>query len=465
MYTYPVLLIFFFAAAGMFVNTSMVWTLLPYMQSTGYTSTTLYIRLSAIPVLIPALSYSLLGFLSARVGAALTMAYTHSAVAVGVLLVLCLPQYLPMLVTGTVLHSVVEGVRIVRVAAISELVAPERRTAALAVHFLMSPVGAVFGPLVWLVVDRYGLYYAISIAFMTGVAGLAWTSREHLDVDRHGACVSHSESERNCELGINSTNVTTVGYGAVPPADGTVSPNIKDKTVTSHNNKPLQQQHNETQADERGWTRDDVLVLLWFTCCILPVRVSLSLQMATFQPALIERFGWSADSVASAYLIVAIASTIPPLIVAVLSTHMSDRSIAALGVLLKLIGAVIYLPLFPTASSSSTLPNQFALHPWQIVVGFVLAVKATAFFMPCLQSVLTKRVAGRARRVEMMGVVWMVSNGTAAVVQISAADVLMSLLGTWKYAIVVLPYCVSGVMVMWGRSWGYVAPIREVMKT
>lgn len=344
-----------------------------------------------------------------------------------------------------------------RIAAISDLVQPERRTAAMAVHFLMSPLGAVFGPLAWLAVDRYGPYYIISTAFMAGVAALAWMSRHHLDVDRHVVSVSshQSETEQSCELG-TSINVTAVGYGSVPlPTnnDDTVKPN-ENNSSSSNNTNSSQRQAHETQNEQRGWTRDDLFVLLWFTCCILPVRVSLSLQMATFQPALIEHLGWTADSVSSAYLVVAIASTIPPLIVAALSTRMSDRSIAATGVLLKLVGALLYLPLFRSSSS----PTKFGLRPWQIVAGFVLAVKATAFFTPCLQSVLTKRVEGRGRRVEMMGLVWMVSNGTAAIAQIWAADVLMSLLGTWRYAVVVLPYSVSGVMVLWGRSWGYVAP-------
>lgn len=58
----------------------------------------------------------------------------------------------------------------------------------------------------------------------------------------------------------------------------------------------------------------------------------------------------------------------------------------------------------------------------------------------------------------------MVCNGTAALAQIGSATVLMPLLGTCQYAIVVLLCAVSGFMVLYGRSWRYVAPLRIKQK-
>lgn len=457
MYAYPVLVLFFFASAGMFVQSSMTWTLLPYMESVGYHSVTLYIRIAAIPILIPAMSSSLLAFISAKYGAAITMVFGHLAVAFGILLVLTLPQYLPALFAGTILLAMVEGMRIVRIGAISDLVSSERRTSTMAVHFFMSPLGAVFGPLAWLAIGSYVPYYLLSVICMVGVSVLAWKTRNSLDgnqdvVPRTQKQEPLLQTGGNC--GPNMSTTRAERYGTLESAAGTVNDNDETFISSAMTSQP---QCNQTQDEQRSWTRDDFLVLMWFICCILPIRLSLSLQMATFQPALLEKLGWDADSVARSYLIVALASTIPPLIVAVLSTKMSDRAIAVTGVALKFIGAILYLPILPASNNE----GDFRLQSWQIVAGFVLAVKATAFFMPCMQSVLTKRVRGRARRVQMMGLVWTLCNETGSLAQIVLASVLMSLLGSWRYAIVVLPYAVSAFMVLYGPLWRYVAPLRE----
>lgn len=428
--------------------------MLPYVKSVGYDSVILYIRVSAIPILVPALSSSILGFVSGKYGAARTMVFSHLAVALGIVLVVTVPKYLPALIFGTVLHAMVEGVRIVRTGALSDLVTTQQRTSTLALHFFMSPLGAVFGPLAWLAINEFVPYYFLSAMSMLGVSVLAWTTRDLLDGSRDA---SRPEEENSAV----AHNVHTCTSTYVPVTYGTIqcAPDIEkqnEMTCTSHSTT-AQTLPDQVRSEGSGWTRDDFYVLLWFICCILPVRVSLSLQMATFQPALMEKFGWDVDSIARSYLVVTIASTIPPLIVAVLSTRMSDRTIAATGVLLKFIGAILYLPILP----SSNKDGAFRLRPWQIVAGFVFAVKAAAFFTPCLQSVLTKRVRGRARRVQMMGLIWMVCKGTAAFTQISSATVLMSLLGTWHYAIVVLPYAVSAFMVLYGPSWRYVAPVSQ----
>lgn len=355
----------------------------------------------------------------------------------------------------------VEGVRIVRIGAISELVPTEQRTSSLAMHFFMSPLGAVFGPVAWLAINKFVPYYLVSAVCMLGVSVLAWTTRDLLDGGGGGGSRQRPGSDEENHAGVQETRETetstnvTLTYGTI--ASTTDAEKRNDISNTSHTATTQRGKSGDvTRSSEgTGWSRDDFFVLLWFTGCILPVRVSLSLQMATFQPALVEKLGWNIDSVARSYLIVTIASTIPPLIVAVLSTRLSDRTIAATGVALKVIGAILYLPILPAKE------GMFRLRPWQIVAGFVFAVKAAAFFMPCMQSVLTKRVKGRARRVQMMGLIWMICNGTAGLTQIGSATVLMSLFGTWKYAFVVLPYAVSAFMVVYRTSWRYVMSVSQ----
>lgn len=90
----------------------------------------------------------------------------------------------PALFVGTILHAMVKDVRTARLVAIYHLVIPERRISTLAVHFLMSPLGTVFGPVAWLAIDRYVPYYLLSATCILGVSALACTIRDLLDINR-----------------------------------------------------------------------------------------------------------------------------------------------------------------------------------------------------------------------------------------------------------------------------------------
>lgn len=183
---------------------------------------------------------------------------------------------------------------------------------------------------------------------------------------------------------------------------------------------------------------------------MLGLNISAGVYMTAFQPILVNVYQTSDAKLGMIFELIAVFAIIPPLLVAALSRFLKDRDILVIGLVIKLVGMALFQP-FPFAP---------AVYEWQVIVGFMLIIKASIFFTTASLSLFTKLLASMSNSV-LLGILASASAVGPALVQIALSDAILAWFGSWRFAIFAVPAFLSLVAIVWPSMWKRLDPDKE----
>lgn len=190
---------------------------------------------------------------------------------------------------------------------------------------------------------------------------------------------------------------------------------------------------------------------VFYACFMFGVRLSTMVLSNAFQPILIDIFGISEVELGQAYLTVALAAVIPPVLVALMSGRLSDRTIILIGMCLKIVGVAFFMPILGSSK-------------WRVLIGTVLLMKASMFLVPASFSLFTK-VMGRLNSGDTsLAMAWSVASIGPAAVQIFMGKELVDWYGSWKYIVFAIPCLISAIMVLSPVGWSWLDHRSEITR-
>eukprot|EP00178_Gracilaria_changii_P013555 TRINITY_DN38285_c0_g1_i1.p1 TRINITY_DN38285_c0_g1~~TRINITY_DN38285_c0_g1_i1.p1 ORF type:complete len:493 (+),score=63.94 TRINITY_DN38285_c0_g1_i1:94-1479(+) len=431
-FSMPVVVVLLMAICTMLVISCVDWTLLLFLNhGTSLLNThDVYFTATAFALLAPVCANSILGILSVRFGSGVTLCFCYLVVAFGMLIMTLFRNSLILFYVAYESYALCTTLRIVRLSIIAQVVPARTRTTVMAIHQLMAPIGAVLGPALWLliqkwrgsftlagwmVVDRFFVNYALAIGTMVGMFFLGMSTIRSLPT------ADSETSEQNADEG------------------GRYKSAASAKSVYEQRQKTPQQRLTSSGDDAFG-SGAGVRKFTYFCTLTLLMQSTMALVRVSFQPILIGVFGADDEQVGKMYTIIGALAFVPPLAVAVLSRVLTDRTILVIGMVLKLGGALMCLPLFGD------------VRQWQLVVGFTLCIKASNFFQTAAFSAFTKSMGGK-KPAKQMGYYWSVCSVGPAVIQFCFASGLVKLFGSWSFGMCALP--VLGGFVLVFHPWGW----------
>jgi hypothetical protein len=150
--------VFALAFLSMAVMTTVTPTLLLYLQHVGFAGRgdlQFYVSISVIGTSVPVAMHVLLAKLADVYGAPRSLGVACVAVALGLLGMAVFDESRLLFATAYLAYSVSQSLRPVRTIVLSDVSSDEARTEVMSLHALMTPLGALFGPAMWLLVQRY----------------------------------------------------------------------------------------------------------------------------------------------------------------------------------------------------------------------------------------------------------------------------------------------------------------------
>jgi MFS family permease len=171
--------------------------------------------------------------------------------------------------------------------------------------------------------------------------------------------------------------------------------------------------------------------------------------MVSFQPIMVMK-GATGHDLGLIYELISVLAIVPPLLVAFLSKRLQDRQILLIGLVVKIVGISMFLPLFGPVPA------------WSVVVGYVLIIKASIFFFTAAMSLFTK-LLGRGQLLSgtLMGALSSASALGPALAQLFFADEMMKLFGGWTFGAFMLPVLAATALVCWPWFWARLDPDTE----
>lgn len=171
----------------------------------------------------------------------------------------------------------------------------------------------------------------------------------------------------------------------------------------------------------------------------------------SLQPVLVNVFHVTDSKLGVIYEVIAILAIVPPLLVAVLSRYLEDRQIMLIGLLCKIFGMILFLPLFGP------------IREWQVVVGFVLVIKASIFFSTTSMSLFTKMM-GPMNNSTLIGMLGSASCLGAAVAQLGLSSFAVELFGSFAVGLFAVPAIWVLSMVVIPERWRSLDPDNEATR-
>lgn len=480
LFTAPVLAVLATMFGTTLITSSVENALLLYQQRTELTArtdATFYVRTQAVFLLVPVTCAIPLGHLAHRFGTRAIFPSCYAVVAVGLTVLLLFRRSRLLFLFGYVLYAVNVGVRVVRFAVVSEYVPTCHRTMIMALYQLMIPVGAIVAPVIWmafqmwqgeivlwhsfLVVDRFSLTFAfcvlvaLCLVLLTFVAlspkrpnisernsdGMHARPHEEAAVEGFETSEILSDHSRNSDEHVEYVD----GEEEITPFCGTPDGQFdewKAPPTMIMGPEGLIEDEEATQPhmNEHYWRRFKFFALL-----IMLMNLTYALVLAVFQPALVQTFHATDRHLANVYVLMGTLSLLPPILTAAMSKRMSDRQIILLGIVLKIIGALQFVPVFG------------AVREWQVIVGMILVVKATTFFTAAAMSAFTK-VLGPLCTPASIGQLCAMANSVPAFVQLAfAANIVQVFESGWS-AVFVLPAVLALFLVLSPSGWELLDP-------
>lgn len=409
------------------VNCSAVSpSLLLYLKHIGLASTTdvsYYMTLGSIRSFVPVVMSAAMGMLSSRIGAPKAFGVCCAMIATGLLGMCVGTTQVAFGVMYTCFYGVSFAVRTVRTVLLTEVVPSRKRTVAMSFHTFCSPFGSLFGPLLWLIceqfrgevtllgpirINEYTLNFFVLACIVSANGALAVIGGRY-DGDKEVV-----KSRRK-----NASNDIVV---PVRLSDGT-----------------------QSFVDTRAYKRR---TLFAFSCIILFARTTMALFDLSFQPILVNHFGVTGQGMGYIFGTISLFGLIPPLVVTAVSTILEDRQIMLSGFLLKLVGVLLFLPLFGPVQK------------WQVVAGYVLLVKASIFVYTASMSLFT-RLLGEMSNGTLLGILSSIQALGYCVVQFTFGMRTLQLFGTFRIAIAGIPIFFGVLTMLSPIFWKQLDPERE----
>lgn len=472
-----VAIIMVMAIANVIVIILVEWTLLLYMNHISFTTPTsaaFYVRACAEPLVVPIFGNVVLGQLSTRFAAGRVLGYSILVVTAGLVVIAFVRNSRPVFLLAFLAYSLAFSFRVLRLSMLADIVPRKYRTSILAAHQLCIPLGMVFGPVLWLIIqtwqgefglplgvvaDRFFANYALCAIIMFATFVLAMTrltnlheETETVAAEEHAAGEEDAAREEAILLeervdGLDDRGddggSETLKYGAMEGAR--LAPIAQDDPQIVS----LRYTDGSTKLVNLEWYKRKRFI--FYALISLGVRLSTMIYAVAFQPILVDVFRVSERHLGQLYLLVAILALLPPVLVAVLSHVLTDRAIMLIALSLKTVGIALTLPLGGPVTE------------WRFVAGFILVVKGSMFFVPASLSLFTK-VLGRMCNGALIGWLWSFASIGPAVVQVIMSDEIVGWFGEWTFAVFALPALAVFAMVLSPYGWAMVDPDSELTR-
>lgn len=414
--------VFVIAVLTMMAMSSIGPSLLLFMNDSTFTSSTdisAYVTASALSSAIPVGSNILLGILASKLGPGRALMICSLAAAFGIFVVAVARESVFIFFIGYALYASSNSIRVLRVALLTKIVPEHERTTVLATHALMTPIGALIGPLIWIAFSSIRNNVSIGMVSLDRFSLLYFTaSGVLLCIAVISGVMFHSFGTRDQASG-GQEEEQVLGEVVLHESNG------QDITVN-------------LQAYRKQ-------VFVYFCGIMLFVNMSAGIYMTAFQPLLVNSFHVSDAKLGVIFETVAVFAILPPLLVALLSRYLLDRQIMLIGLTSKLVGMALFLPLFGP------------VREWQVIAGFVLIIKASIFFSTASMSLFTK-LLGSMGSASLIGFLASGSSVGPAVAQIILSDHIVRLFGSFWFGLFAVPAVIGVAMVLWPNTWECLDP-------
>jgi hypothetical protein len=388
-----------------------------------------YITCIAISSSTPVVFNTGLGFLAGHVGPARALALSSLIVALGLLGMAAFSASKLLFGFAFGLYSMVQCLETIRILIIAEYVPHEFRTEVMSLHALMTPLGALIGPLVWLLVERYPadhvlvgslrankytLDYLLATCVLSIIASIAMVRLGRLPGQQHAhSHSSDSSGEMSEREPLNGSESGTTALTAQHEFSDHIHVSLTDGR--------------EFDVNPDRYRRR---TFIYFSIIMACVNISMGLYSVSWMPIMVNVFEAGGQKLGIIFEIISVFAVIPPLLVAYLSRRMQDRHILLIGIIAKLVGIMCFLPIFGR------------VREWQVFAGYIIIIKASIFFFNASMSLFTKLLGGMTSGI-LLGVLSSVSALGPAVAQIFFADIMLARFGSFSFGIFGLPVLVA----------------------
>lgn len=410
-----------------------------YLQYLGFSSAediSFYVWTEVIRSSVPVVGHAVTGTVAARIGGRYTLCTLCSFAICGILLIIQASalRSKTAYIFGDIALNTARSMRLTRIIVITEQVPAHQRTGVIATHSLFGPVGAILGPLVWILCEHFHADVAVGRLFRLNMytvnyfvgAVLSWVI----------AIISWNRLPKFSSPSIWRNPTEPSARGVAPASTGPSFVRVVTArgTFDSVVNTKLYQR----------WT------FLYFLVLMFSVDLCNALIFVGFQPILINHFHVDAKQLGYIYLIILLIALIPPVILAYISRVLEDRQIMMVGLVIKLFGVLFLVPIFGDT-----------IHRWQAIVGSILIMKSSRFFYACSISLYSK-LLGPLSNGTLLGMLGSITQIGPAVVQIFFAKFSVGIFGTYRYALLGLPLVFSILLMVW--QWDRLDPDREFIR-
>lgn len=419
-----VFIVFVLAVLTMVCMTTVSPTMVPYMNHVHFTSSTNigpYVTASAIASAVPVVSNIVFGRIASSIGPANALVFLGMISALGMLLIFSMRSVLWVFFSGYGLYSASNSMRIIRISILSQIVAEDKRTTVLATHSLMTPVGALLGPLGWIAFSQYEGSFSVG----------------RLSIDKFALAYGTA-----AVILIIISLISATQLRGIPTSEGNgprthIEPPIH-VTIHTQNGDTIRVNLQKFRSRVFGY----------FCTIMFCVNMSSGIYMTAFQPILVNEFGVSDAKLGLIFEIIAMFAILPPLLVAFMSRYLMDRQIMVLGLSAKLVGMALFLPLFGP------------VREWQVVIGFMLIIKASIFFSTASMSLFTK-VLGTLSSSALIGLLASGSSVGPALAQVLVSDHIVQFFGGFRFVLFSAPAVVGLIAILVPRYWKRLDPNSE----
>jgi len=342
----------------------------------------------------------------------------------------------------------------------AEIVPVSFRTANIQVHMFSSLLGRSLGPIIWILSSQFeGDFHMFSSLYLNrftinfssgGVLCIlvALTSWYYLGHSPSAATQSASNDEGTSTQ--SSLSIPETEGGGIDNIDGfdafETENDVVDVNLSDGSNHRV-----NTKVYQRNTFR-------YFLFLMFAVAGTTGLVMVAFQPILIGVFNSTGKQIGVIYTCVLICGLIPPVLVAFLSKYLQDRQIMLAGLLIKLVGIILYLPI-----SSYTFGIDAKITELRVIVGFILVCKGSMFFWASGMSLFTT-LLGPMSNSSHLTILSSAAQIGPALAQLFFAHRTIHLFGSFYYGVLALPLLAAIFMVIWPSRWRRLDPDDEFTK-
>lgn len=171
--------------------------------------------------------------------------------------------------------------------------------------------------------------------------------------------------------------------------------------------------------------------------------ISQGMMSVAIYPVLGDIYEMSAAQMSLITIVLSFVALLPPALAACLSTVLSDRVLMSIGLALKSVG--VLFTLIPDGGSSSA-------GRWLFLVGYILIVKASLFFLMSGTSNLTKQLGDQATPLNMSFNVMARNFGNFAGMAL-AGPFILSWYHTWAWLVISLPLGLAWLLLLHPHFW------------